>query len=215
MCKYTWTIALLFLTLFSVAQDDTRKEAKHFLAVKAGRNYSWLNLDPTVNQSMLTGPVIGISYAYMSQYFGGILIEAQYIQYGWEEVFLDSANSYSRELSYLEFPILTNIVIGKKKTHLKFQAGAKIAVLLNDIENSDVAEELTQYYNGLEIDDRFELGIAFGTSLSQVFSFGELQLDARYNATFSNLFKPSDDLSLLYSQNQGLTFSLYYWFKVR
>jgi hypothetical protein len=152
----------------------------------------------------------------MPQYFGGILIEVQYIKYGWEEVFLDTLNSYSRELSYLEFPVLTNFVVGKKNTHLKFQAGVKLAVLLDDIENSEMEESALQYYNGLAINDPFELGMAFGISLSQILPIGEFQIDARYNLTLSNLFDPADELrTLLYSQNQGLTLSIYYWIKVK
>jgi len=219
MSLVKFQLLILFMIVLigqSMAQEsDSRKGFNHVLGVKVGQNYSWVNLEPSVNQTALTGPVIGISYLYMSQYFGGILIEAQYIQYGWEEVFIDNANSYSRELSYLELPILANLVIGRKKTHLKFQAGFKIDYLLDDKENSNLSEDQIQYYNGLEIDDAFELGLAFGTSISRVFSFGELQIDGRYNAGLSNLFDPTEDLSLLYSQNQALTFSVSYWFKVK
>jgi hypothetical protein len=210
------TLLMILFTNLSIAQDeDSRKGPKHFLGAKAGRNFSWLNLEPTVNQNLVMGPVIGISYTYMPQHFGGLMIEAQYIQYGWEEVFTDSTNTYSRQLNYLELPILSNIVLGKKKTHFKLQAGIKIAMLLNDKETSDLAEEEVQYYNGLEVDDPFELGLAFGASISRVFPIGELQIDGRFNAGLSNLFEPADDLSLLYSQNQSLTLSIYYWFKVK
>jgi hypothetical protein len=211
-------LILLMTVIFgqSMAQEaDSRKGFKHVLGVKVGQNYSWINLEPSVDQNALTGPVIGISYLYMPQYFGGILIEAQYIQYGWEEIFLDNTSSYSRELSYLELPILTNLVLGRKKTHLKVQVGIKFDILLNDKENSNLPEEQLQYYNGLEIDDPVELGLAFGASISRIFPFGEIQLDTRYNAGLSNLFDPTEDISLLYSQNQALTFSAYYWFKVK
>ena len=212
-------IIILICFISSMAQIDsldTRKEAKHYIGIKAGQNYSWIKLDPRVRQNGLLGPVLGISYSYFPQHFASIVMEAQYIKYGWEEVFLDSANSYSRELTYLEFPVLTNFVIGKKNTHLKFQAGIKLAVLLNDLENSDLQDSYIQYYNGLAIEDTFELGLAMGISLSHILPLGELQLDLRYNSSLSNLFPPADDLrKLLYSQNQGISLSLYYWFKIR
>lgn len=211
------TMFFLICTISSYGQfEDTRKEGKHYIGIKAGQNYSWIKLDPRVRQNGILGPAFGISYNYMPQYFGGIIIEAQYIKYGWEETFLDTLNSYSRELSYLEFPVLTNFVIGKKNTHLKFQAGVKLAILLDDIENSDMEETALQYYNGLAVDDPFELGMAFGIALSQIFPIGEFQLDARFNMALSNLFDPADELrTLLYAQNQGLTISIYYWLKIK
>ena len=200
----------------SISFEDSRKQYKHYLGAKAGRNFSWVNFDPRVNQSISHGPVFGISYAYMSQHWGGIMVEAQYIKYGWKESFPDSIMvSYSRELSYLEIPAMSNFVIGKKNTHLKFQLGVKLGILLDQVENSDLINDEARIYYGQEIEDRFELGLAFGTSLSYVFNFGELQADFRFNASLSNLFPPTDDLSLIYSQNQSFTVSVYYWFKVR
>ena len=209
-------IILLISVVTSQAQlEDSRKEGKHFIGIKAGQNYSWIRLDPRVQQNGLIGSVFGISYQYKPQFYGGIILEAQYIEFGWEEVFPDSTNSYSRKLSYLEFPVLSNFIIGKKKTHFKLLAGVKLDILLDDVENSDVKESAVQYYNGLRIEDTFELGLAFGASLSQSFSFGEIQFDVRFNTALSNLFTASDDLTLLYSQNQGIAGTLSYWFKIK
>ena len=215
---FGFLVFLLFYASVSICYSqevDSRKGPKHFIGVKAGQNFSWLDLEPTVQQNMVQGAVIGLSYTYMSQYFGGLLIEGQYIQYGWEEIFADPANSYSRKMNYLELPVLTTFVLGKRKTHFKMLAGVKIAMLLNELENSNLPEGLEQIYNGVEIKDRFELGLAFGGGISRDFPFGQLQLDTRFNVGLSNLFEATDDLSLLYSQNQALTVSLYYWFNIK
>jgi len=214
--------AVLLLCVFQNASAqlermDSRKEFQHFLGVKGGVNFSWLRLEPNpgIVLEMNVEPMVGISYLFMSQYFAGILVEAEFIRYGWSESFLDPQNSYSRKLTYLEIPVLSNFVLGRKKTHLKIQMGVRIAFLLNDIETINVDPLIERFYYGLEVEDRIELGLALGGGISHKFGFGELQIDARYNASFSNLWEASDDLSRIYSQNQGMTLSFYYWFKVR
>lgn len=221
--KYLSILIIVVLTLgqgfaqddVEIIHSDTRKGIHHMLGVKGGMNISWLNLDPRVNQKITVAPLFGLSYIYFPQHFGGLMLEAQYIKYGWTEDFLDSLSSYSREISYLEFPVLTNFVIGKKNTHLKFQLGVKVDVLLNEKENMDVPENRQRLYYGQKIEDLFELGLAFGTSLSRKFTFGEFQIDLRFNHSLSNLFESTEDLSLIYSQNQAISFAVYYWWSFK
>jgi hypothetical protein len=90
-----------------------------------------------------------------------------------------------------------------------------LAFLLNELEETNIPEDEGEVYYGKEIDDNFELGIAVGGSISHVFSFGELQLDARFNITLSNLFDATPDLSLQNSRNQAISLSAYYWFDAK
>ncbi len=209
---------ILAITLSSAvfAQDtDLRKEVKHQFAVKGGQNSSWINFVPAVPQNSTKGFIFGVSYSYMAKGPAGILLELLYTQSGWDETSETPDLFYSRSLNYLELPVLSNFVIGKKRTHLKLQLGPKIAYLLNENERTNVDSTIARYYYGLEVEDKIELGLAFGTSVSHLFSFGEMQVDIRFNTSLSNLWRATDDFELKNAQTQGLALTLYYWFDAK
>jgi len=190
---------------------DSRTQIKHQFGIKGGINYSSVNFKPTVSQELQPGILLGLVYNYQAQALAGIQIEFLYAQYGWTEAFRDEAKFYSRSMNYLEMPFLTNVIIGKKKTHLKLNIGPKFAYLLNETEETNLPEEERPYY-GVPVTDDFEIGVAVGAAISHLFSFGEIQFDARFNSTLSNLFDPSKDFDLQNSKNQSIAVSIYYWF---
>jgi hypothetical protein len=198
------------------AQDtDLRKEVIHQFAIKGGQNSSWINFKPTVPQNPTKGIILGVSYSYMAQGPAGILLELLYTQSGWAETSETPDLYYSRSLTYLELPVLSNFVIGKKRNHFKLQLGPKIAYLLNESERTNVDTAQARYYYGREVEDTIELGLAFGASVSHLFSFGEMQVDIRFNSSLSNLWRATDDFELKNSQTQGLALTLYYWFDAK
>lgn len=199
----------------SAQQVDLRKEVKHQFGIKGGLNYSSVVFKPGVSQELKPGLILGVTYNFMAQYSAGVLIELLYAQYGWIETFNDSSIYYNRNINYLELPFLSNFVFGKGKTHVKFQLGPRLSYLLNEEENTNIPEDEGRLYYGKNIDDKFEIGLAFGGSVSHLFFFGELQLDARFNATLSNLFDANSDFSLQNSKNQSIALSIYYWFDAK
>lgn len=169
-------------------------------------------MDPSINQDVQQNQVFGIGYTFMVHQHAGITIELHRKGYGWDEVFtLDSLSSYTRELQYLEMPILSTFVIGKKNLHLKFHVGPKIAYLLKDVESGELADSGDRYYYGREVEDRFELGIGGGASLSYELPLGEIEVNGLFTTSFSNLWQSNEDFSQLYSQNQGFALTIAYW----
>jgi len=206
---------LIFNSLVASGQVvDSRTLVLHQFGVKGGINYSSVVFNPSVSQELKPGLLLGVVYNYHAQPAAGIQIEFLYAQYGWVETFSDQSIYYNRSLNYLEMPFLSNIILGKKKTHGKLLLGPRIAYLLNDVEDTNVQGDGRLYY-GIEIPDKFEIGLAIGAAVSHLFSFGELQLDARFNATLSNLFDPTRDLELINSKNQSIAVSIYYWFDAK
>ena len=198
------------------AQDtDLRKEVKHQFAIKGGQNSSWINFKPTVPQNPTKGIILGVSYSYMAQGPAGILLELLYTQSGWDETSETPDLYYSRSLTYLEIPVLSNFVIGKKRNHFKLQLGPKIAFLLDENERTNVDTAQARYYYGRDVEDTIELGLAFGASVSHLFSFGEIQVDIRFNSSLSNLWRATDDFEIKNTQTQGLALTLYYWFDAK
>ncbi len=214
--KKLLSVLLVCWALVSNAQqDDLRKDVKHQFGIKGGINYSSVLFKPGVSQELKPGIILGVTYNFMAQPAAGVLIEFLYAQYGWIETFHDPELYYNRSMNYLEMPLLSNFVFGKRKTHVKFQLGPRFSYLLNEEENTNIPEDEERIYYGKEIDDKFEIGLAFGGSFSHLFSFGELQLDARFNATLSNLFDATADFELQNSKNQAIALSVYYWFDAK
>ncbi len=213
--KYLLLCVILFACTSVHSQEvDSRSLIRHQFGIKGGINYSSVVFKPTVSQELKPGFLLGGVYNYQAQKAAGIQIEFLYAQYGWVETFGDPDAYYNRTLNYLEMPLLSNFVIGKKKTHLKLLLGTRFAYLLSDTEDTNITDDERVYY-GLSIPDNFEIGIAFGGAISHLFPFGELQIDARFNATLSNLFDPTNDLELQNSKNQSIALSVYYWFDAK
>ncbi len=216
-----WVKRIILLLIFifegfsaSSQEVDSRTLIKHQFGIKGGINYSSVNFKPTVSQELQPGILLGLVYNYQAQTLAGIQIEFLYAQYGWTETFHDPAEFYSRTMNYLEMPFLTNIMIGKKKSHLKLNIGPRFTYLLNEAEETNLPADERPYY-GVPITDDFEIGVAIGMAISHLFSFGEIQFDARFNSTLSNLFDPTRDFELQNSKNQSIALSLYYWFDAK
>ncbi len=193
---------------------DSRSLIRHQFGIKGGLNYSSVVFKPTVSQELKPGILLGGVYNYQAQKAAGIQIEFLYAQYGWEETFSEDTTYYNRTLNYLEMPFMSNIVIGKKKTHAKFLLGCRFAYLLSDSEDTNITDDGPVYY-GLTIQDNVEIGVAVGGAISHLFPFGELQMEARFNTTLSNLFDPTADFELQNSKNQSIALSVYYWFDAK
>jgi len=191
--------------------DDTRSNVRHQLGVRGGLNFTKVRFNPTVEQNYTQGILFGVAYGFMSTKAAGVVVELLYAQYGWDEKFDDESQHYQRTMSYIEMPILSNFIIGRRKGHLKFNFGPRFAYLLNESEETNIQGSDTPYYYGRPIEDNIELGLTFGAGYSRVLSAGEIEFDIRYSMTFSNMFETPDDLELLYSQNVGISVSLVYW----
>lgn len=204
----------LIISLNSFAQEDSRALIGHQFGVKGGLNYSSMGFKPGVSQELKPGIYLGGVYNYQAQKAAGVQIEFMYIQYGWVETFSDQSMYYNRDINYLEMPILSNFVLGKRKTHGKFQLGPKLSYVLSDQENTNITDAGRVYY-GWEIKDKMEVGVAIGASISRAFTFGELQLDTRFNISLSNVFDPTDDFELEGAKNRSLSVGLTYWFDAK
>lgn len=217
MIKWNFLLAFfcyLFAISVSAQNVDSRTLVKHQFGIKGGLNYSSVGFKPTISQELKPGFLFGGVYNYQAQPAAGLQIELVYAQYGWVETFSDQSLMYSRSMNYLEMPFLTNIILGKKKTHMKLHIGPKFAYLLNEKEDTNLPSSNRPYY-GVPITDQFEIGVIIGAAFSHVFSFGELQFDARFNSTLSNLFDATDDFDLLNSKNQAISVALCYWFDAK
>lgn len=183
------------------------------LGIKQGINYSTVNFSPGIDQGLTLGYTGGLVFKYQSEKNWAIQLELNYIQKGWKENLDTISNSYSRKLDYVELPLITHIVLGKRP-QLKYyiNLGTSFAYLLSEQENVTVNNELyrREYYEK-EVENYFdysvlgELGLIFNTGI------GEFQIGIRYQLTLTDLFKTTTTTIFDNSQNQLFNLSLAYF----
>lgn len=208
---------ILFVLLCSFMQAYNQEVfvPESFLGIKAGGNGSSVLFNPSLKQEMNFGFVGGLVFKHFGQRNLGIQLELNYLQAGWIEK-LDSPDSYSRRLNYLQIPFMTHINLGKKKTRVVINLGPYVSLLLSEkeqmkLENDDDAES----YYGTEIDNGGDFGLSFGLGMSRHTSIGTIQIEGRLNQGLSSIYKTGFDTTFEKSSNQIIEVALYYLFVVR
>ncbi|GAB3822542.1 porin family protein [Pontibacter rugosus] len=204
---------ILLLLLLSIgtytlnAQDTFVPETK--LGVKGGVNLSSFSFNPSIDQTMTVGYTGGIVFKHINNPKLGIQAEINYLQRGWTET-LVTGDTYTRDLQYVELPLMTHIAFGEKKTRYILNFGPNASYLLaggEGVEGSDTGEGVIAYQNK-EIDNPFMFGLSFGVGVVRKTGFGDFQLEARYTQSLSNIFR--SDINLVASRNQSIGITLAY-----
>ncbi|MFC2151977.1 porin family protein [Bacteroidota bacterium] len=213
MKKLSTLIFIVFITLNSYSQSDEFIPVYSF-GVKQGLNYSSVSFAPSLKQGLTFGYTGGLVYKYQNEKLFAIQLELNYIQKGWTEDLDTINNSYSRTLNYIELPLITQIVLGKRpKLKYYVNLGTSFAYLVSESESLEVNDELyrREYYEK-EVENKFdysalgELGLSFNTGI------GEFQIGVRYQITLTDLFKGTTETIYDNSHNQLWNLSLSYFF---
>lgn len=170
----------------------------------------------------------GIAIRYISEKQLGIIAELNYTQLGWEQKFSEETKylnaTYSRQLNYIEMPILTHIYFGNKVRFI-FNLGPKISYLFSDKEEmSEALSDLLsngnlpsgdatyQYYR--DLDKKFDYGIMAGTGIEIRTGIGNFALEGRYYFGLSDIFNNSKSDYFGRSANRVISAKLTYYVKL-
>jgi len=193
--------------------QDNKYDSYFALGLKQGANYSSVDFTPTVKISPHLGYHGGIVFKYQNERFFALLLELNYTQKGWTEDLDTINNSYSRTLNYLEFPLITHIVFGKRNLKYYINLGTSFSYLLSENEKLEVNNEsFRQEYYEKEVENLFdysllgEAGVLFNSKI------GDFHLGARYQLTFTDLFNTGETITYTTSRNTIWNFSLSYFF---
>jgi len=206
------SLTILLVNLNLIGQETAFKPLYSF-GIKQGVNYSTVNFSPGINQGLTFGYQGGLVYKYQNEKLFGLQVELNYTQKGWTEAFDSINNSYNRKMSYIELPLITQVVLGKRPNFKYYlNLGTSFAYLLSEKENVEVNDEIyrREYYEK-EIENLFdysvlgELGVTYNTGI------GEFQIGVRYQLTLTDLFKTTDTSIFDNSQNQLWNFSITYF----
>lgn len=214
------SLTFLLVSGLGFAQKDTL--SIHYIGLKGGMNFTTINLNVNTGQSIQLnqGITTGIVYRYFSKKTVGLQLEFSYTEKGgvnfYDPAYLttgvksDDYAYFNLYTDCVDFLMLTHLRFGKKLVKLKFEFGPNVSYTLSE-EIKFINTALEQGYQDY-IDYKWEYGINVGVILGFVFNRNVIEIGARYNHGFSNLFKVSSINNVYVNTNQGLSFTLGYYY---
>ncbi len=223
--KLLLTLAAILLCIFA-SSAQTHYTSRIYVGAKGGVDLSRMFFNPSVKQVLKPGAMFGFMFRYVEERNFGLLAEVNFMQRGWKENFEKEPFSYSRNLDYLQIPVMAHIYFGRRgKCFLNI--GPEIGFRLSDkvhssFDATDVANisnfpryhETMQYTE--EVRQRVDYGICAG--LGGEFSinpFHSINLEARFYYGLGNLFGSSKRDNFNASNSMALEITLGYWFRVK
>jgi len=199
------------------------------LGITGGVTMNTMDLQPKIKQSSKVSPMFGLVGRYICEkYFSticGVELELQYQNLGWKELIEDgSENQYTRNLHYLQMPILMQMGWGRERKGAKFifEAGPQFGYYISGTEDfggkspwdtSNRPNNIDGQY-GKKLDNRLDYGITGGLGLELSTGVGHFLLQGRYYYGLSDCFDNSKGEYFARSANQTIAVKLTYLFDI-
>lgn len=203
-------IILTFLLVFSATATFAQiGEHRSDLAIGINGGYTLnkVSFSPTIKQTLHGGSTFGVTLRYTCEkYFAcycALQAEINYAKLGWKELIETSTDTYSRDMNYIQVPLFARLALGRERGGFQgfLLLGPQIGFCINDkeIKGGDWSDytlsrrpnNVIQQY-GLEIDNRFEYGIAGGLGAEFSTKSGHrFALEGRYFYGLSDIFANS------------------------
>lgn len=207
--RYFSALVLSACCLVAAAQiGDARNNFS--IGGNAGIALNTVDFDPTIKQNMHLGPSFGLSLKYVSEkYFTtycALYAELNYTQLGWDEDIRDYDgrsldDTYTRNISYVQLPVFARLAWGKEQRGLQFfvQAGPQVGFCISDSEERSGDWVLNEQGNPsrpnnvvaqyeLDVERKFDYGIAGGAGLEYNSPIGHFILEGRYYYGLADMF---------------------------
>lgn len=200
--KHLFALSLLIFPLIASAQvGESRSDLA--LGVNGGYVMNQVSFNPTIKQTMHPGMTAGVTARYTCEkYFSSICAvqaELNYTQLGWKEDIEDSDDTYQRDINYLQLPLFARMAWGKEQRGLQFflLLGPQFNFYLSDSDKrggewsektlSLRPNKVTAQYD-LDVQHKFEYGLAGGLGVELSTAIGHFQLEGRYYYGLSDIF---------------------------
>ena len=203
------TVGLVIIGMVANAQPRLRTP-EIYVGAHAGAMASTMLFKPNVADiDLMQVPLTwngGLVFRYAGHKVCAIQVEVNYMQRGWHEtIALDESTrmDYTRQLDYVEVPLLMHLYFGKQRFRGFFNLGPQVGYCIRDIATELPSTITSPQYQ--PIDNPFDWGLAGGLGCYyRTKKIGLFQLEARCNfsmgTTYSNrkvdYFKQSNALNL-------------------
>lgn len=221
---------LLFLLALSAglaAYADTHYKSQIFVGARGGVSMGMMSFSPSVKQSWNIGSTGAVSVRYTEEKLFGIVAELGWVTRGWKENFEEAPLSYSRSLTYINLPVMTQIRFGSRRFKTFINLGPQFAYMIGSSIKSDFdymnpasvsgfpANRQTEQLK-LDIKNKFDYGICASIGFEFfVQPRHSILLEGRYYYGLGNIFpsRKADHFSA--SRNMSLEITLGYSFRLK
>lgn len=188
-------IGMLLVCASMVCAQPRLRVPEYYLGIHGGVTASSMIFNPTVanmkpiTQACVLGGNGGLVFRYAGHKYCAVQAELNYLHRGWAET--GDAGKYSRELHYVEMPLLMHLNFGSERWRGFFNLGPQIGycVLDNGGKGTQLSTTTTQYN---PIDHRFDWGLAAGVGFYyRSRHAGVYQMEARFDYSFGGVFGTS------------------------
>lgn len=209
-------VLLSFLPANTRAQIGEHRD-KLSVGVNGGMVMSRVGFTPDVSQDMHNGAIGGVMFRYTSEkYFSTICsmqAEINYSCIGWKENIVNTndepiynengtAEKYSRNLAYIQIPLLAHLAWGREEKGFNFflNAGPQVGFLISDKKDANFAftsepDENTSgstQQRAMDVQNKVDYGIAAGVGVEYSLRHaGSIGLEARYYYGLGNIYDNS------------------------
>lgn len=211
-----------------VAMAQTHYESRVSVGGKAGMTMSRTLFNPSVPQSMLSGYMAGIAFRYAEEKNFGLLVEINLEQRGWKEDFEENPFEYSRQLTYLQIPIMTHITFGSSKVKGFFNAGPEIGYMIGetvttnfDVNNYANIEGFPIYNRNneqltLPVKNKIDYGISAGAGIEFIAKRKHsFLLEGRFYYGLGNVFGSRKKDAFSASTSMSIMVTLGYMYRLK
>lgn len=206
---------LVVLSTTIMAQPRLRRP-EIYVGAHGGVMASTVLFSPTVeNMDILQSPLTmngGLVFRYAAHKVCALQIELNYMQRGWHEG--GSANNYTRQLDYIELPLLMHLYFGKERFRGFVNLGPQVGYCVRDVA-PQTPNNSHQYQ---PIDKPFDWGLAGGLGCYyRTKKIGLFQLEARFNFSLGTIYnnRKVDYFTQSNSMNLSLNFAYLWEIKIK
>lgn len=226
--KRLLTAIAAVLVCCAAAQAQTHYKARLSAGVRGGVSLARQDLSPSVPQSWIMGSTGAVTFRYTEEKLFGLVAELGWTQRGWKEDFEESPLQYSRQLTYITLPVMTQIIFGGRRAKCFINLGPEFSYMIGesisanfDYKNlSSVTDwperkRMTEQL-GMEIANKFDYGITAGIGVEfYVQPRHSITLEGRYYFGLGNIFKASKADTFSASRCTSIEVSLGYNFRLK
>lgn len=165
----------------------------------------------------------GLVFRYAGHKVCAIQVEVNYMQRGWHEtIVLDEYTmmDYTRQLDYVEVPLLMHLYFGKQRFRGFFNLGPQVGYCIRDVATtSSTLVTLPNTFTSPQyqpIDNPFDWGLAGGLGCYyRTKKIGLFQLEARFNFSMGTIYSNRKVDYFKQSNAMNLSLNLAYLWEIK
>lgn len=218
----------LCLTLAGAASAQTHYKPRVSIGGHAGVSMGRVELSPSVPQTYLMGTTGAVTFRFTEEKLFGLVAELGWTQRGWKEDFEESPLQYSRTLTYINLPVMTQIIFGSRRFKCFINLGPQVSYMIsNSISANFDYKDLSSVHDwpqrrrmteqlDMDIKNKFDYGIAGGLGFEfYVQPRHSITVEGRYYYGLGNIFPSSKADTFSASRLSAIEVTVGYNFRLK